>query len=68
MKYTKDTLLGELLTDPAAVKVLNRYLPGASYHPMARRLKHLTLGQISRIPGAGVSPQLFDQFIKDLNQ
>jgi hypothetical protein len=52
MAYTLDTKLGDILNDPRAVEVLERYVPGVSKNPLLDLAKEQTLRSLLAMPQA----------------
>jgi hypothetical protein len=52
MAFTLDSKLGELLDNPQAKAVLEKYVPGASTNPMVSMAKGMTLNMIVAMPQA----------------
>jgi hypothetical protein len=52
MAYTLDSKLGDLLDNPQAKAVLEKYVPGASTNPMVAMAKGMTLNMIVAMPQA----------------
>ncbi|PKM71618.1 MAG: hypothetical protein CVU91_13070 [Firmicutes bacterium HGW-Firmicutes-16] len=67
MAYTMDTTMGDILSNPEAVKVLDELMPGASTNPMMKMAKGFSLGKISKTPAAKVSVDQVQQLIDALN-
>ena len=67
MAYTMDTTMGDILSNPEAVKVLDELMPGASTNPMMKMAKGFTLGKIAKTPAAKVSVDQVQQLIDALN-
>jgi len=67
MAYSMDTTMGEILSNPEAVKVLDSLMPGASTNPMMKMAKGFTLGKIAKTPAAKVSVDQVQQLVDALN-
>ncbi|MEA4894899.1 MAG: hypothetical protein VB064_06515 [Oscillospiraceae bacterium] len=67
MAYTMDTTMGDILSNPEAVKVLDELMPGASTNPMMKMAKGFSLGKIAKTPAAKVSADQVQQLIDALN-
>ena len=67
MAYSMDTTMGEILSNPEAVKVLDELMPGASTNPMMKMAKGFTLGKIAKTPAAKVSVEQVEGLISALN-
>lgn len=67
MAYTMDTTMGDILSNPEAVKVLDELMPGASTNPMMKMAKGFSLGKIAKTPAAKVSVDQVQQLIDALN-
>ena len=69
MAYTLDTTVGEILKDPRAVEVLEKYAPGASKNPMLGMAEGMTLRSLLEMPQAkqlGIEyPELVEIIIED---
>ena len=67
MAYTMDTTMGDILSNPEAVKVLDELMPGASTNPMMKMAKGFSLGKIAKTPAAKVSVDQVQQLVDALN-
>lgn len=70
MAYTLDTKVGDLLKDPQAVKVFERYAPGVSKNPMIGLAKGMTLKTLIGMPQAkqaGVTEEMVSKVLADIN-
>jgi hypothetical protein len=50
--YTLDTTLGQLLADPKAKSVLDKYVPGVATNPMVGMVSGMTLRALVSMPQA----------------
>ena len=70
MAYSLDTKVGELLKDPEAVKVFERYAPGVSKNPMIGLAKGMTLKSLVAMPQAkqaGVTQEMIAKVLAEIN-
>lgn len=67
MAYSMDTTMGEILSNPEAVKVLDELMPGASTNPMMKMAKGFSLGKIAKTPAAKVSVDKVQALVDALN-
>jgi hypothetical protein len=70
MEYTMETKVGDLLKDPEAVKIFEKYAPGVSKNPMIVFVKGMTLKNLLNIPQlkqAGVTEEMMTQVLKEVN-
>ena len=70
MAYTLDSKVGELLKDPAAVKVFEKYAPGVSKNPMLTFAKGMTLKSLVAMPqarDAGVTDEMVKKVLAEIN-
>ncbi len=71
MAYTMDTKIGDLLKDPQAKAILDKYAPGVSNNPMISMAGDLTLNNILSMPQAaqaGLNQQKLEAFLQEVNQ
>jgi len=71
MKYTLDSTLGDLLNQPQAKAVLERYLPGISTHPMLAMAKGMTLNMVLSLPQAaqlGLTKDKAETILAEVNK
>lgn len=66
-KYTRETTLGELLKDEAAVAVIDAHMPGISRNPAIKMVRKFTLEKLTHIPQAGLSSELLDKMLEEIN-
>ena len=70
MAYTLDTKVGEILKDPEAVKVIERYAPGVSKNPMIGLAKGMTLKSVVSMPqakSAGLTEEMITKVLAEIN-
>ena len=70
MAYTLDTKVGEILKDPEAVKVIERYAPGVSKNPMIGFAKGMTLKSVVSMPQAqeaGLTEDMISKVLAEIN-
>jgi hypothetical protein len=71
MKVTLDTPLGDILNDPKAKVVLDKYLPGASANPMVQMAKGMTIKMILAMPQAaqlGLTKEKAEAMLAEINK
>lgn len=70
MAYSLDTKVGDLLKDTGAVKILEKYAPGVSKHPMIGLAKGMTLKSLLAMPQAkeaGLSEAMVKKVLAEIN-
>ena len=70
MTYTMNTTLGELLKDPAATSVLNKYVPGITSNPMVAMVQGMSLNMIVGMPQAaqlGITADKVEAILAEVN-
>jgi hypothetical protein len=70
MAYTLDSKVGELLKDPEAVKIFDKYAPGVSKNPMLGLAKGMTLKALLELPQAkqaGVTDEMVSRVLAEIN-
>jgi hypothetical protein len=70
MAYSLDSKVGELLKDPKAVKIIERYAPGISKNPMIGLAKGMTLKSVVSMPQAkeaGLTEDMIKQVLAEVN-
>jgi hypothetical protein len=70
MAYTLDTKVGEILKDPEAVKVIERYAPGVSTNPMIGLAKGMALRAVVSMPQArqaGLTEEMIQKVLAEIN-
>ena len=70
MGYTLDSKVGELLKDPEAVKIIERYAPGVSKNPMIGFAKGMALKAVVSIPqarDAGLTEEMITKVLAEIN-
>jgi hypothetical protein len=71
MPFTLDSKLGDLLKDPRVVQILDKYMPGASKHPMLALGKGMPLKVILATPQAaqfGFTKEKVDAILEEANK
>ena len=70
MAYTLNAKLGDLLDDPSAIQVLERYVPGVSKNPMLRQAREMTLESLLAMPQAkelGITEAMVTRLLAEIN-
>ncbi len=70
MSYSLDTKVGEILKDPKAIEVLERYAPGVSKNPMIGLAKGMTLKALLAMPQAkqaGITETMVNNVLTEIN-
>jgi len=70
MTYTLDSKVGELLKDPEAVKIIERYAPGVSKNPMIGLAKGMALRAVVSMPQAreaGLTEEMIQKVLAEIN-
>ncbi len=70
MGYTMDSKVGDILNDPHAKQVLERYAPGITNNPIIGMVKGMTLRSVLDMPQAkqaGISEQTVQKVLSDIN-
>jgi hypothetical protein len=70
MAYTLDSKVGELLKDPEAVKIIERYAPGVSKNPMIGLAKGMALKAVVSMPqarDAGLTEEMITKVLAEIN-
>jgi hypothetical protein len=70
MAYTLDTKVGELLKDPEALEIIERYSPGISRNPMLGLAKGMALRDVVSMPPAqqaGLTEAMIKQVLAEIN-
>jgi hypothetical protein len=71
MAFTLDTTLGEILDHPQAKAVLDKYVPGASNHPMVGMARGMSLNMILSMPQAaqlGLTQEKAEAALAEINK
>lgn len=70
MEYTLDTTLGQILDNPQAKEVLDKYVPGISTNPMVSMAKGMTINMLLSMPQAaqfGLTKEKAQAVLKEIN-
>lgn len=71
MPYTLDSTVGEILKDPRAKVVMDKYAPGISSNPMIGMAKNWTIKNILGMPqakSAGLTAEKVQQVLDEINR
>jgi hypothetical protein len=71
MAYTLDSTVGEILNDPRAREVMDKYAPGVSTNPMIGMAKNWTIRNIMAMPqarSAGLTVDKVEQVLEEINK
>ena len=66
MAYTIHSTVGQILSDPRAVAILDQHIPGASTHPQRHDAWHMSLGEVAGYPEAGLTKEKLQALLADL--
>lgn len=69
MALSVDSKIKEIMKNPEAVKVLEKYSPGFSTNPQMKMVQGLTYRALAKFPQAGLTPEQveeIDQALKAL--
>lgn len=70
MKYDLMTKLGDLLKDPQAVEIIEKYVPGLAKNPMLMLVKRKSLESLLDIPqakDAGLTKEMLEKLLEEIN-
>ena len=68
MKFTVQTMLGQLLNDERAKSILEKHMPGSTSHPQLHQALHMSLMEISQYPEANLDQAKLQALLQDLNE
>lgn len=71
MAFTMDTTLGELLDEPQAKTLLDKYLPGIATNPMVSMVKGMSLNMLLSMPQAtqlGITKEKVQSILDEVNK
>lgn len=71
MTYTLESRTGELLNDPIAVQILEKYAPGISQNPMILLVKGMTLSAVISLPQAqqyGITKAIVEKVLTEIEE
>ncbi len=68
MKFTVQTMLGQLLNDERAKSILEKHIPGSTSHPQLHQALHMSLMEISQYPEANLDQAKLQALLQDLNE
>ena len=61
MAFSLDSKVKDILKNPAAAAVLDKYSEGASKNPQMKLVGALTFRKLASFPQAGISPEKLDE-------
>ena len=70
MKYDLMTKLGDLLKDPQAMEIIEKYIPGLAKNPLIRLVKGKKLESLLDIPQAkeaGLTKEMLEKLLEEIN-
>ena len=67
MAFSMDTVVGDVLANPEAVKIMDEIMHGTSSNPMMKMAKGFTLGKIAKTPAAKIPEAKIQEFIDACN-
>jgi len=71
MAFTLDTTLGELLDEPKAKTLLDKYMPGIATNPMVAMVKGMSLKMLLSMPQAtqlGITKEKVESILDEVNK
>ncbi len=66
-KFTRESLVDDILKDSAAVQVLDSHMPGVTKNPAIKMVRKFTLEKLTRIPQANLSSEALDKLLAEIN-
>ena len=70
MAYTLASKVGELLKDPKAVEILEKYVPGITKNPLIGLAKGMNLERLIAMPQAkqaGITEEMVKNLLAEIN-
>lgn len=70
MTFTLDTTLGQILDNPQAKEVLDKYVPGVSANPMVQMARGMSINMLLAMPQAaqfGLTKEKAEEVLKEIN-
>ncbi|MFZ3071363.1 MAG: hypothetical protein WA110_09630 [Anaerolineaceae bacterium] len=70
MAYTLASKVGELLKDPRAVEIIEKYVPGLTKNPLVALAKGKTLKSLLEMPqakGTGLTEEMITKVLAEIN-
>lgn len=70
MAYTLDSKVGEILDDPKAKEIVEKYAPGLANNPMVGMAKGMSLRSILNMPQAkqaGITQDRVEKVLSEIN-
>lgn len=68
MAYDRNSTVGEIMSDPVAMEVMEELFPGVSSHPMISYALNMSLEDLTTYPQSGTDPERIDQFLEAVNK
>lgn len=71
MPYSLDSTVGEIIRDPRAREIMDKYAPGVSSNPMIGMAKNWTIKNILAMPqakSAGLTIEKVQQVLDEINK
>lgn len=71
MTFTLDTTLGQILDNPQAKEVLDKYVPGVSANPMVQMARGMSINMLLAMPQAaqfGLTKEKAEAVLKEINE
>ena len=66
-KFTRESLLDEILKNETAVQVLEVHMPGITKNPAIKMVRKFTLEKLTHIPQANLSSDALDKLLAEIN-
>ena len=70
MTFTLDTTVGQLLDNPQAKAILDKYVPGVSTNPMVGMVRGMSINSLLAMPQAaqfGLTKEKAEAILKEIN-
>ena len=71
MAFTLETTVGDLLNDPQAKKIIEKYAPGVTTNPLISMAKCLTINNLLALPQAkqyGLTKEKAEEILAEINK
>ena len=68
MAYDRNSTVGEIISDPIALEVMEEIFPGVTSHPMINYALNMTLEDLAAYPQSETDPEQIDNLLEAINK
>ena len=68
MAFNENSKLIDILKNPGASEILDKYVPGFQKHPQLKAVQNFSLRVVAGFPQAGIKPDMLKAIVEDFSK